>query len=217
MSRLSMIAGAMALVWVTSSAADSTAARCDIYPAGKDHPEKMIHCRFSQRQGYITITREDGVTHELSPVGDSPGSYRDDEGRDVRRESGLGDQGQIFRFPDQSVFVYWSTAALGPDDGDNTTAPFSTGDYNATALLRCRRVNDADFSSCPAGVLRMEEGQASVVVLSPGGEELTINFMKDYINASNREAVGSLENDTWTVTINGAEIYEVPQAFIDGG
>jgi hypothetical protein len=63
----------------------------------------------------------------------------------------------------------------------------------------------------------MEEGQASVVVLSPGGEQFTINFMKDYINASNREAVGSLEGDTWTVTIDGAEIYEVPQAFIEGG
>jgi hypothetical protein len=55
------------------------------------------------------------------------------------------------------------------------------------------------------------------VVLSPGGEQFTINFMKDYINASNREAVGSLEGDAWTVTINGAEIYEVPRAFIEGG
>jgi len=217
MTRLSIIVGAMALVWVTSSSADSTAARCDIYPAGEDHAAKMIHCGFSQRQGYITIIREDGITHELSPVGDVPGNYRDGEGRDVRRESGLGDQGLIFRFPDQSIFVYWSTAALEPDDNDNPTAPFSTRDYDATTLLRCRGVDDADFGSCPAGVLRMEQGQASVVVLSPRGEQFTINFMKDYINATNRQADARLENDTWIVTIDGKELYEVPLAAIEGG
>jgi hypothetical protein len=217
MNRWSIVSGVMALAWVATSTADSTAARCDIYPAGSDHTEKMIHCTFSQRQGYITITREDGVTHDLSPQGDSPGNFRDQDGREVYRQSGLGDQGLIFRFPDQSVYVYWSTAALEPAGDDNPTAPFSTQDYNATALLRCRGVNDASFGSCPAGVLRMEDGQASVVVQSPKGEQFTINFMKDYINATNREAKGNLDGDTWTVTINGTEIYEVPLAFIEGG
>jgi len=208
----------MALAWAATSMADSTAARCDIYPAGSDHTQKMIHCTFSQRQGYIRITREDGVTHDLSPQGDSPGNYLDQDGRAVYRQSGLGDQGQIFRFPDQSVYVYWSTAALEPAGDDNPTAPFTTEVYDATALLRCRAVGDADFGSCPAGVMRMEDGQASVVVQSPKGEQFTINFMKDYINATNRrEAKGSLDGDTWTVTINGAEIYEVPLAFIEGG
>ncbi len=41
--------------------------------------------------------------------------------------------------------------------------------------------------------------------------------MKDYINATNREAKSNLAGDTWTVTINGTEIYEVPLAFIEGG
>lgn len=217
MNRWSIVPGVMALAWVATSTADSTAARCDVYPAGEDHTDKMIHCTFSQRQGYITITREDGVTHDLSPQGDSPGNYRDQDGRAVYRQSGLGDQGLIFRFPDQSVYVYWSTAALEPAGDDNLTAPFTTQDYDATTLLRCRAVNDASFGSCPAGVLRMEDGQASVVVQSQKGEQFTINFMKDYINATNREAKGSLVGDTWTVTINGAEIYEVPLALIEGG
>jgi hypothetical protein len=108
-------------------------------------------------------------------------------------------------------------AALEPEGDDNPTAPFSTKDYNATALLRCRGLNDANFGSCPTGVLRMEDGQASVVVQSPKGEQFTINFMKDYINVTNREAKGSLDGDTWTVTINGTEIYEVPLALIVGG
>ncbi len=217
MNRWSIVTGAVALAWAASSMADSTAARCDIYPAGSDHTQKMIHCTFSQRQGYITITREDGVTHDLSPQGDSPGNFRDQDGRAVYRQSGLGDQGLIFRFPDESVYVYWSTAELEPAGDDNPTAPFTTQDYDATTLLRCRAVGDADFGSCPAGVLRMEGGQASVVVQSPKGEQFTINFMKDYINATNREAKGNLEGDTWTVTIDGAEIYEVPLAVIEGG
>ena len=109
MNRWSIIASVVTLAWATSSAADSTDARCDIYPAGEDRAEKMIHCTFSQRQGYITIIREDGITHDLSPVGDSPGNFHDQAGRDVYRESGLDDRGLIFRFPDQSVYVYWST------------------------------------------------------------------------------------------------------------
>ena len=217
MNRWSVIAGVMTLAWASSSAADSTAARCDIYPAGEDHTEQMIHCTFSQRQGYITITREDGITHELSPVGDGPGNFRDQDGRDVYRQSGLGDQGLIFRFPDESIFLYWDTAALQPSTDDNPMAPFSTKDYDATTLLRCRGVNDDSFGSCPAGALRMEDGQASVVIQNQRGEQFTINFMKDYVNATNREAEAQIEDDIWTVTIDGTEVYEVPRALIEGG
>jgi hypothetical protein len=91
--------------------ADWTDARCDVYPAGEDHTDVMIPCRFSQRQGYVTIDRSDGVTHELAPEAGTPGNFRDQDGRAVYRQSGLGDQGLIFRFPDESVFVYWSTAS----------------------------------------------------------------------------------------------------------
>ena len=56
--------------WLSPGFADWTDARCDIYPAGQDHTDIMIPCTFGQRQGYITLTRDDGVTHELSPVGD---------------------------------------------------------------------------------------------------------------------------------------------------
>jgi len=198
--------------------ADSTDARCDIYPAGSDHTDKMIPCTFSQRQGNITIYREDGVTHDLSPLGDAPGNFRDQDGRPVYRQSGLGDQGLIFRFEDESVYVYWNTAALEPQaDEDNWTAPFTTKDYDATTRLRCRAAGDAEFGSCPAGVLRMEGGQASIVVQNQLGEQFTINFMKDYVNATNRKAEARLEGDTWIVTIDDSEMYEVPLAAIEGG
>ena len=198
--------------------ADATQARCDIYPAGEDHASQMIPCMFAQRQGYVTITRNDGVTHDLAPVGDAPGNFRDQDGHTVYRQSDLGDQGLIFRFPSESVYVYWDSAALEPQpDEDNPTALFTTSDYDATTLLRCRAAGDAEFGNCPAGILRMEDGQASIVVKSQLGETFTINFMKDYVNATNREVEASLDGDTWTVIVNGKEEYQVPLAAIEGG
>jgi hypothetical protein len=41
--------------------------------------------------------------------------------------------------------------------------------------------------------------------------------MKDYVNATNREAEATLEGDIWTVTIDGKDVYEVPLAAIEGG
>jgi len=202
----------------TPSFADSTKARCDIYPAGSDHTDMMIGCTFSQRQGYVTITRDDGETHELTPVGNQAGRYHDQYGHQVIRESGLGDQGLIFRLPTESIYVYWNTAALEPvADEDNPTAPFSTADYDATTLLRCRAVGETQTGNCPAGILRMDGGQASIVVRSQAGEQFTINFMSDYINATNRKTEARRDGDTWIVTIDDTDVYEVPLAAIEGG
>ena len=217
MKHLAVFAAALLAGWALPAAADSTEARCDIYPAGSDRADKMIPCIFSQRQGQVTIRRSDDVVHELSPVGDASGNFRDRKGRAVYRQSGLGDQGLIFRFPDESLYLYWSTAALNPDDAENPTAPFSTKDYDATTLLRCRAAGEAAFASCPAGILRMEDRQASIVVQGPAGDIFTINFLKDDINATNRTLEARLEGDTWIVTIDGKDLYEVPLAAIEGG
>ena len=208
---------ALAILLPVSAQADATEARCDVYPVGEDHTDVVIPCTFSQRQGYITIRRSDGVVHDLSPQDDTPGNFTDQDGNRVFRQSGLGDQGLIFRFPDESVYVYWSTDIFEPIDEDNPTWPFSTRDYDATTLLRCHAVGAAKPGLCPAGILRMEDGQASIVVVSRGGEKFTFNFMKDYINAANREVEAVRENDTWIVTVNGEEVYEVPLAAIEGG
>lgn len=211
------IAAAAMAAWAVSAAADSTAARCDIYPVGSDHTDKMIACTFAQRQGYITISRDDGVTHDLAPTGNTSGAFEDQNGRPVYRQSGLGDQGLIFRFPDESVFVYWNTAALDPPATDNPTAPFSTRDYDATTLLRCKAPGAVEFGSCPAGILRMESKQASIVVQNPSGEQFTINFMADYVNATNRAVEALLEGDTWILEFENGEVWEVPLAAIEGG
>jgi len=75
----------------------------------------------------------------------------------------------------------------------------------------------ADFGQCPAGILRTDNRQASVTVQSPQGEKFTINFMTGYVNATNREVTAELKGDTWTVTVENGEIYEVPLAAIEGG
>jgi hypothetical protein len=218
MNRFACLAVIIAATWTTAVTADTVDARCDIYPKGEDHASAMLACTFSQRQGYVTITRADGVTHELSPVDDTPGNYKDQNGGAVYRQSGLADEGLIFRLPQESVYVYWGTAVLQPQaDTDNPTTPFTTSDYDATTLLRCRAVGAADFSTCPAGILRMEGDQASVVVKSPAGEQFTINFMTDYVNATNGEVKAELNDDTWTVTTDKGEIYEVPIAALIGG
>ena len=197
--------------------ADTAEARCDIYPAGEDHTDVVIPCNFSQRQGFITIRRSDGVVHDLSPEGDIPGNFLDQDGDRVYRQGGLGDQGLIFRFPDESVYVYWDTDICKPIDESSPTWPFSTQDYDATALLRCYAAGASEPEQCPAGILRMENAQASIVILSPKREKFTINFMTDYINAANREVEAEMRDDTWIVTINGEEVYEVPLAAIEGG
>nr|WP_241263380.1 hypothetical protein [Parahaliea mediterranea] len=199
--------------------ADSVAARCDIYSAGEDHSDNSGPCRFSQRQGYITISRADGVVHRLEPVGDAPGNFRDAQGGAVYRQSGLGSAGLIFRFPHESVYVYWDAGEADQvADANNPTEPYTTADYDATTLLPCRTLDSDDMASCPAGILRMEGGQASIVVTSPGGEEFTFNFMADYVNATKgRQVDAQLYGDTWHVIVDGAEEYRVPLAAIEGG
>ena len=199
------------------AAADTTEAACEIYPRGEDHTDVMIPCTFSQRQGYVTIVRSDGVTHELSPVGDAPGNFTDQDGSAVYRQSGLGDQGQVFRLPNESVYVYWNTSMLEPNDESHPTWPFTTPEYDATALLRCKASADAGYGQCPAGALRIGSGEASVVVQDPSGEQFTINFMKDYVNATNREVDARLVGDTWVLNFANGQFWEVPVALIEGG
>jgi hypothetical protein len=215
---LRVILPALALCLAFQSRADSVTARCDVFPLGEDRASSSGPCVFSQRQGYVTIRRDDGVTHSLAPVADVAGNFTDANGDPVYRTSGLGDAGLIFRFPRESVFVYWRMAAdqAGADD-DNPTAPYTTDDYDATTLLPCRLLTDSEMGSCPAGILRMEDGQASIVVTSPGGEEFTFNFMREYVNATNRTVEATLERDMWRVTVNGSEEYRVPVAAIEGG
>lgn len=91
--------------------ADTVEARCDVYPRGEDRATSWGLCTFSQRQGVVGIQLQDGRRCDLTPVGDQPSTYVDQNGRPAYREDGgLGDAGQIYRMATESIFVYWSTA-----------------------------------------------------------------------------------------------------------
>ena len=196
---------------------DSTEAACVIYPAGSDHSDVVIPCHFYQFQGHIVITRSDGIEHDLMPDTKTVGNFTDQHGHTIYRQKGLGDQGLIFRYPDESVYVYWNTKILDPVDESNPTWPFTTKDYDATALFRCKAVGDDMFRMCPGGILRMEDQQASIVVQNQSGEQFTINFMSSYINATNQTLNSRLNGDTWILDFENGEVWEIPLAAITGG
>jgi len=197
--------------------ADSTDARCDVYPAGEDHTDVVLPCRFYQAQGHVVITRSDGVEHDLSPVGDAAGHFRDQDGQDVYRQSGLGREGLVFRFPTESVFVYWNTALLDPQGERQPYEPASDLAFDAATWTPCRRVTDADFGQCPSGVLRMDSGEASVVIEDPAGQLVTINFLRHEVNSSKGSVKATLDGDTWTVVVGDTNVYAVDRALIEGG
>lgn len=91
--------------------------RCDIYPAGEDQASASVPCAFSQHQGNVYIDREDGVSYALTPVGDEPGNYVDENGKAAYRQSGLGDAGHIYRLANESIYIYW-----GQGDAANTAS-----------------------------------------------------------------------------------------------
>jgi len=73
----------MLLITTRFALADSTRARCDIYPAGSDQASALIVCTFSQYQGTVYIDRSDGVSYELVPTGDVAGNFVDQSGKAV--------------------------------------------------------------------------------------------------------------------------------------
>lgn len=58
---------------------------------------------------------------------------RDMDDKYVYRQSGLGKDGLIFRFTDESIYFYWDTAGLpGSNEANTNTAPYSTTKFDAT-------------------------------------------------------------------------------------
>jgi len=107
----------------TVAQADTVQARCDVFPKGSDRATSSSPCTFSQRQGNVGIQLQNGKRYDLTPYGDQPGNYRDQNGRAAYRQAGLGDQGQIYRLATESIFVYWDTTSFeGSPTNGNTSA-----------------------------------------------------------------------------------------------
>ncbi len=224
LQRMFISAGLSGAVFLISpgAVADRTDARCDIYPKGEDHAGASIPCVFSQHQGYITINRSDGVVHDLSPQGDVPGNFRDAKGKDVYRQSGLGKAGLIFRFSDESVFIYWDAAGLpGNNAADDYTAPYSTSKFDATARLPCslRGQVMTGNDGCAVGINRgPKAGQAVIAIMRSDGVERILQFDGDSVVSPGKGKIhAQLQSGEWTVTIDDIETYRIPLEAIEGG
>ncbi|MBI4783000.1 MAG: hypothetical protein HY785_17010 [Oscillatoriophycideae cyanobacterium NC_groundwater_1537_Pr4_S-0.65um_50_18] len=143
---ITTVASVVASVTIPFAAnADTVDARCDLYPLGEDRASAVVPCTFSQRQGYVTITLQDGTTYDLSPTGSQPGNYRDQNGQAAYRQSGLDDRGQIYRLADQSIYVYWDTAGIPDSSSSNSGEPVTYTtviDYNHINI----QITEAEFN-----------------------------------------------------------------------
>ncbi len=81
----------------------------------------------------------------------------------------------------------------------------------------CKAAGESEFGSCPGGIARMENNQASITVRNQSGAQFTINFMSGYVNATNRDVKARLEDDIWILEFANGEVWEVPLAAIEGG
>lgn len=123
---IAVVSCSASIAFSPSAQADTVKARCDFYPKGEDWASASVPCTFSQRQGFITIRREDGKTYDFKPVGEDPGNFIDQDGGAVYRQSGLGRDGVIFRMPRESVFVYWDTAFSDSPNSKVTPTTYTT-------------------------------------------------------------------------------------------
>lgn len=90
------------------SLADSHKSRCDVYHKRQGELVTSTACTFFQRQGFISIYRDDGINYNLSPVEKANvGTFEDEDGRWVYRQSGLGSKGLIFKMPTEYLYIYW--------------------------------------------------------------------------------------------------------------
>jgi hypothetical protein len=101
-----VLAGGLLL---SSALADSIPSECGFSAHIETPPESTTACTFSQRQGFIFISLDDGREFDFRPTGETPGNFIAADGAPVYRRSGLGKAGQIFMLPDEFLFVYWYT------------------------------------------------------------------------------------------------------------
>ncbi|QUJ70553.1 hypothetical protein KDD30_18580 (plasmid) [Photobacterium sp. GJ3] len=92
--------------------AETTDARCDIYPRGAKQPIGQYLCVLSEYHGYVSIRRGDGVQYDFHPSRNQPGKYRDGQNRPVSLRGDLGKKGVIFELTHESIYVYWDTSVL---------------------------------------------------------------------------------------------------------
>lgn len=161
--------------------ADTVDARCDVYPKGSDRAKSSGLCTFSQRQGTVGIQLQNGKRYDLSPVGNQPGNYRDQNGKAAYRQSGLGDRGQIFRLSNESIYVYWDTAPYGNQGrttGGSSTAAATQPDAGTTVT----RLSDLVGARAGQAENTLKQRGYRFVKAAPSGDSVYSQWLESKTN-----------------------------------
>ncbi|MEB3278371.1 MAG: hypothetical protein VKK42_05545 [Lyngbya sp.] len=166
-----------------SAKADTVKVRCDFYPKGEDKASASEVCTFSQRQGYISIQRQNGTRYEFSPVGDEPGNFEDQSGGAVYRQGDLGELGVIFRMPQESVYIYWNTAPFEVEGESNSTT------YTPTTYTTIQNSNEIAMQITEgefkfSGILK--RGETGSFVGSDDQVEVIFNPQNGHVIVNNK-------------------------------
>jgi hypothetical protein len=126
--------------------ADTAPARCELTPKAANAVRLDLPCQFSQRQGFIGVTRADGVRHDFSPAA-AAGRYTDEAKRPVRRRVDAG--GQVFELPDARLSVRWLQGTAPAPTRLPPAPPVASGPFDRTLKLQgiAFRVQAANDSS----------------------------------------------------------------------
>ncbi|EKQ68011.1 hypothetical protein OsccyDRAFT_3550 [Leptolyngbyaceae cyanobacterium JSC-12] len=170
----------IASVGITISAeADTVNARCDVYPKGEDRAKSSGLCTFSQRQGAVSIQLQNGKRYDLVPVGNQPGNYRDQNGKAAYRQFGLGDKGQIYRFANESIYVYWDTAPYGNQGSTMGGSPTTAQPDAGTTVAR---LNDLVGARAGQAENAIKQRGYRFVKASPSGNSVYSQWLEDKTN-----------------------------------
>ncbi len=195
-----------ALVALAPAKADTTTARCDVYPRGEDSATSSDTCTFSQRQGFVTITLKDGTTYELTPSPTQATAYTDQNGRPANREDELGTAGVIYRLADVSIYVYWdaSTVSSEPRRGEGNV-PCSAGEPSYNFM-------------CRAAALYGDPGNSTLTVVGATGNVLHLYYYGQTlysVNPSDQVLVQVVDGQ-YLVSVNDAEFFQLDATIVTG-
>ena len=111
-----------------------------------------------------------------------------------------------------------NVSATGNGASHSSDALVSGTPYHATAMIRCTAQPNTPMTSCRAGVTR-RGSSATVHIDTPDGGERTILFRGTKAVSSDSDAgiYAERRGDTSVVRIGTAEVYEIPDAFVEGG
>jgi len=85
-----------------TAAADTAEATCEVRKDGEAKAGQSGACTFSQRQGYVDISLQNGDSWSLTP-GDQANQYRDQKGNKVVRT--VDGQDHIYKWPNRKITV----------------------------------------------------------------------------------------------------------------